>query len=76
MNIPTFVTLFVDDADRYTALFRCRLCAYVAQVFISLRAFGVSFYPLSERIDFLTGNEWNYRRLPWPTLHICLSRVR
>ena len=30
--------------NRYTALFRCRICTYMAQVFISLRAFGVSFY--------------------------------
>ena len=38
--------------NRFTALFRCRICSYMAQVFVSLRAFGVSFYLLSERIDF------------------------
>ena len=39
--------------NRNTALFCCRICAYMAQVFISLRASGVFFYILVvlERID-------------------------
>ena len=29
--------------NRYTAVFRCRICAYMAQIFLSLRASGVFF---------------------------------
>ena len=46
-NTPKFChfasMMLTGYLNRYTAFFRCRICAYMAQIFISLRASGVSF---------------------------------
>ena len=82
--------LFCEDPEhvRSTLL---SLCVYdTHRIFKSLQpSFVVAYVPAWLKFSYLsellvclltcwhlTGNEWNFRRLPWPTLHICLSRVR